>query len=270
MGLMANTVVTMFLSLSGGQGKTLSTYMSGIKSSKLGYETLLIDADPQHNLTDWLNVEVPENSPTLLEVLKGEVSIEDAIYEVPGREKLFIVPCDRALSTIQYFLSAQPNPSYILEKRLKPVLNDFSAVIIDTPPQRGHIVLTSIGASNLVFIPAEAASKGVGSLTESLTLLEECRETRAFNGELGAVIPFRARVVGYNFTKDTSENIQAMKEIVGDNKVLPPVLESEVYKRSLNYGKIPSELEPSKADLEIPFDTLMGMLFSETKEVVGK
>jgi chromosome partitioning protein len=55
-------------SLSGGQGKTTAAlFLSRLLASR-GYPTLAIDADPQHNLTTYLGLELQPNQPTLLEV----------------------------------------------------------------------------------------------------------------------------------------------------------------------------------------------------------
>jgi chromosome partitioning protein len=253
-------LITLFLSLSGGQGKTLSTYTTGIKLSKLGYPCLLIDADPQHNLTDWLGLEIANDAPTLLEVLKGEVRIEDAIYPVPNRDRLFIVPCDRALSQVSFFLSSHPNPSIVLKRKLESILSDFAMVGIDAPPQNGHVTLTSIGASDVVIIPAEATSKGIGSVADSKNLLLECAESNAFAGNLLGVIPFRAKLAGIYLTKDTKRSIDDMIELVGEEQVFSPIYESEVFKNCLNSGLIPSELAPLKAGLEKPFNELIERL----------
>lgn len=255
----SRAAITLSLSLSGGQGKTLTAYMVGLKAAKLGVQTLLIDGDPQKNLTDLLGVEVPPRQPTLLEVLKGDVTIEDAIYPVPNRENLFLVPSDRALINAQYYLASLSNSGYILSKRLQPVMQDFGLVMVDSPPQKSHICLSAIGAADAVIIPAEVAAKGIASLSETWALLEECREMRAFGGELLGVLPFRARWVGLRPTTETSTNLAAMQEMVGDC-LLPPLLESEAYKKAVNYGKLPSEVALKHRELEFPFDVFLERL----------
>jgi len=250
--------IALSLSLSGGQGKTLTAYMVGLKVAKLGVPTLLIDGDPQRNLTDLLGVEI-ENEPTLLEVITGKCSIEDAIYPVPDRENLFLVPSDRALVNAQLYLASSANCSRVLKKRLEPVMQDFGLIMIDSPPQKNHINLTAIGAADVVIIPAEAVAKGIGSLTETWALLEECREGDAFDGKLLGVLPFRARVVGLQLTGEASTSLKAMEGFIGE-VLLPSVVESVVYQRALNQGKLPSELDASKKELEAPFDLLLQRL----------
>lgn len=270
---LSNAVISLFLSLSGGQGKTVATFMAGLKSSKLAMPTLLIDGDPQHNLTHFLGVEVAPRQPTLLEVLKGEVEIEDAIYPVPGRENLFLIPSDRALVNAQYYLASLSNSAYLLRKRLEAVIQDFRLIMIDTPPQKSHISLTAIGSADAVVIPVETTSKGYGSLRETWELLDECREMRAFEGEVVGVLPFRAKWAGHYPTIETRVNLEAMEEYVreqdldGKNLLLPPLLESEEYKKALNHGKLPSELLVKNQDLEYPFTVLFERLRKFVPEI---
>lgn len=254
----AKIVVSM--SLSGGQGKTLTAYMLGIKASKLGLETLLIDADPQRNLTDLLRVEVKSNEPTLLEVIQGDISSEQSFYPVPDRKGLYIIPADRALNKAQHYLSQVGNSAAVLKLRLKPLFSVFDIIIIDTPPQKGHLGMTALGAADFAVIPAEVAAKGVNSLSETWALIEESKALDAFKGNLIGVLPFRARWVGNTPTTETRSNMALMKDIIGD-LLLPPLLESEIYKKAINYAFLPSEVSESKADLEYPFEVLLGKIF---------
>ncbi|MEG4989775.1 AAA family ATPase [Microcoleus sp. BR0-C5] len=94
-------------SLSGGQGKTTaSLFLSRLLASR-GYPTLAIDADPQHNLTTYLGLELQPNQPTLLEVLKKSVPIEDGIYPVEGSDNLFLIPSDDGLDAAADYLPIQ-------------------------------------------------------------------------------------------------------------------------------------------------------------------
>jgi chromosome partitioning protein len=254
----AKVVVSM--SLSGGQGKTLTAYMLGIKASKMGLETLLIDADPQRNLTDLLRLEVESNEPTLLEVIQGDISAEQSFYPVPDRKGLYIIPADRALNKAQHYLSQVGNSAAVLKLRLKPLFSVFDLIIIDTPPQKGHLGMTSLGASDFAVIPAEVAAKGVNSLSETWALIEESKDLEAFKGNLIGVLPFRARWVGNMPTTETRSNMALMKDMIGD-LLLPPLLESEVYKKAINYASLPSEVAEGKEDLEYPFEVLLQKIF---------
>jgi chromosome partitioning protein len=261
----AIAAVAVSIALSGGQGKTLTAYMLGMKAAHLGVQTLLIDADPQRNLTDLLRIEVPTNEPTLLEVIQGDVAADNAFYPVPERENLFLIPSDRALNKAQHYLSQVGNSAAVLRKRLKPVMSVFELIVIDTPPQKSHLCLTALGAANYAIIPAEAAAKGVNSLAETWALIEECTVLDAFGGQVIGVVPFRAKWVGNRPTIETRTNMELMEQMVGQ-VMLPPLLESEVYKRSINYATIPSEISVENLDLEYPFDVLLQRILPNYKK----
>ena len=92
------------ISLSGGMGKTTCSFFLGLKLSKLGYKILLVDSDPQSNLSFYTATTIEPDDPTLLEVLKNEVDVEDGIYQTKY-ENLWIIPSDDALNNAQEYLS---------------------------------------------------------------------------------------------------------------------------------------------------------------------
>jgi len=66
-----------------------NNHMTSLLLAQQGKRALAIDADPQANLTFYLNHEVQPNQPSLLAVLTGQVTTEDGIYST-GYENLFI------------------------------------------------------------------------------------------------------------------------------------------------------------------------------------
>jgi chromosome partitioning protein len=104
-------------SLSGGQGKTTTAICLSKLLSRHNYRVLTLDADPQASLTFYLGHEVRSDSPTLLEVLKKEVAVEDGIYEIDNN--LHLIPADDALDKAQEFLSSSGMSAVVLGKRLQ-------------------------------------------------------------------------------------------------------------------------------------------------------
>lgn len=241
-------------SLSGGQGKTTATLFLGRMLANLGYTVLLIDADPQASLTVYLGHEVEVNSPTLLELIKKTVPIEDTIYSLDADENLFLIPADDALNGVQDYLSASGVGATLLKHRLEPIARDFQICLIDSPPQRTQIALTTIGAADLLLIPCETTVKGFGSLVRTLDLLTNLLEVFATNAELLGVLPFRDRWIGTNQSTESRMIVEGMIEEVGRELVLPSIRESERYKQALN--KRVSVKELGYQDLEYPFEVL--------------
>lgn len=216
----------------------------------------MLDADPQSSLTFYLGHEVQPNQPTLLEVLKKQVRVEDGIYETG--ENLWLIPSDEALDNAQDFLSGSGMGAVVLGKRLKEVADLFSVCVIDAPPQRSQICLTTIGAANQVLIPAEASSKGLNSLIRTLDLIRELQEMDAFTGSVLGILPFRDRWTGRTQAHQSRKSIEGMQEVAGDIPILPSILESEQYKKAIDQGKTLAEL--GHTQLEYPFQRIIELL----------
>jgi chromosome partitioning protein len=216
----------------------------------------MIDADPQSSLTFYLGHEVQPNQPTLLEVLKKQVRVEDGIYETG--ENLWLIPSDDALDNAQDFLSGSGMGAVVLGKRLKEVADLFSVCIIDAPPQRSQICLTTIGAANFVLIPAEASSKGLNSLIRTLELIKELQEMDAFTGSVLGILPFRDRWTGRTQAHQSRRSIEGMREVAEGIPILPSILESEQYKKAIDQGKTLTSV--GYTQLEYPFQRIIELL----------
>ncbi len=241
------------MSLSGGQGKTTTTVLLAKNLAMAGYTVLAVDADPQSNLTTFLEADVTEDNPTLLEVFKGSVKAEEGIYPT-SFENLFLMPSDNALDTVQDYLSSSGVGAMLLGKRLEPVGAAFDLCLIDSPPQRSQICKSVIGAADQIIIPCEATVKGYGSLVRTLDAVNELREIGVSQAKLLGVIPFRDRWVGNNQTHESRMCIQEIISEVGKESVMPSIRESERYKQAISQGKTLSALGYS--ELEYPFSQL--------------
>lgn len=245
------------VSLAGGQGKTTTCYFLAKMLAEAGKKVLVIDCDPQANLTFFLNHEVATNQPTLLEVIKGTVETEDGIYPT-SESNLFLVPADSGLAKVSEYLSGSGTGALILQIRLQAIKELFDYVIIDVQPTRSQICLTAVGAADWVLIPAESATKGVNSLLDTQKFLAQQSQVMAFRGEILGIIPFRDRWVGRTQTLESRENIAAMREFAGCVPVLPTIRESEKFKQATRQGKLLRDL--GAADLEYPFEKMMELL----------
>jgi chromosome partitioning protein len=247
-------------SLSGGQGKTTVSLMLGRLLAQQSITTLVVDADPQHNLTTYLGLELEPSQPTLLEFIKKTVSAEDCIYPVEGNENLFLIPSDDQLDNVQDYLSNSGVGATLLKRRLESVADVFKVCIIDAPPQRSQICLSVMGAADFLVIPAEASVKGYGSLVRTLDLLHNLQDIGATEAKVMGVLPFRDRWIGSNQSQESRLSIEGMREEVGGDQMLPSIRESERYKQAIN--KRTTLREMGFSDLEYPFDKLVSVIKS--------
>lgn len=221
-------------SLSGGQGKTTTSMLLGRHLSQLGHNVCLIDADPQHSLSLFCGVALERDQPSLLELLRGSSTALDCVYPVEGNEHLFIVPSDDSLDLAHEYLVQTGMGATVLKRRLSELSDHFDYCVIDSPPQRSQLVLTVLGAAQHLIVPAEATIKGFASAVRTLDLHQQQSELGATEAQLVGILPFRDRWFGYHQSKESQLAIKAMNEEVGEDKVLPSVLESERYKRAVS------------------------------------
>lgn len=129
----------------GGVAKTTSAVITAEILQQRGYDVLLVDFDPQRNLTHGLAVDKPKRP--VADVLTGKTNIKDAIFRTEAG--LGLLPADRSLFALQAALE-----SNALAKVLAPVSGYFDYVIIDTAPALSSLSVNALVASDLVVIPA--------------------------------------------------------------------------------------------------------------------
>lgn len=147
----------------GGVGKTTSTLNIGAALQRMGKKVLLVDLDPQANLTQSLGL--TEHSPTVYEALRGESPLEP-VEVLPG---LDVVTSTLDLSGAEVELSSEPGREYILKELLEPIRSRYSYVLIDSPPSLGLLTINAFTAAEEVYIPLQAhylALQGMSKLQE--------------------------------------------------------------------------------------------------------
>ena len=147
----------------GGVCKTSTAVSLASELTQRGYKTLLIDTDPQGNLSFAAHA---GNGHVIAEVISGGLPAYEAIQKTP--EGLLIIPSDPSISKFQ-----QSDPD-LLKKALKRIRTSFDLMIIDTPPTLSGITINAIRAADLVIIPATpsvAALQGIRQLHEVIGLV---------------------------------------------------------------------------------------------------
>jgi chromosome partitioning protein len=258
-------MLTAILSLAGGQGKTTTALFLGKAIAQAGGSLLYIDADPLHSLTLYTGLELETHQPTFMDVLRGNVTADDAIYPIETHEHLYLLPASHDLVEAESYLSQSTTaPEVVLKRRLEAILARTSIVLIDTPPQRSRLNEAVLGIVSSVIIPAEASAKGYGSLIATLDFLEELQKKYRSVAEVVGVVPFRDRWIGSKQSQESRLAIECMQGEVGEALVLPSIRESEVVKQAINQRQSLSQMH--RKDLEQPFRVLMDAIQTHSLE----
>src|SRR5689334_24890341 len=134
-----------------GVGKTTSTVNLAAALAIHGLKTLVIDLDPQGNASTALSVEHRSGTPSVYEVLIGEISIAEAAQVSPTSPNLFCVPATIDLAGAEIELVSMVARESRLKEALSPEALDAinpDYVFIDCPPSLGQLALNAVVAAD--------------------------------------------------------------------------------------------------------------------------
>ncbi|MBN2618844.1 MAG: ParA family protein [Spirochaetales bacterium] len=144
--------IIVFANQKGGVGKTTTTVNIGAYLAEADKKTLLVDFDPQGNLTSSLGVN--SNKSGIYEVIMGKSEITSTIQST-YHKKLFVLSSNINLSGASVELVNVPNREFYLKKELDKVKNNFDYILIDCPPSLGLITLNGFAAADKVIVPLQ-------------------------------------------------------------------------------------------------------------------
>ncbi len=179
----------------GGVGKTTVARELSACCALRGYQTLVIDCDPQGNLTQsWVDENIYE--VTLSHVLiepesvggtkKSEpLPLSDTVLETPVNN-LDLVPADIRLARFEM------QPDYLthrLKNQLAEIGGEYDLVFLDCPPQLGKLLTAALYAADFVLVPCAADAMGLQGLADLSFTVSQVRKNVNANLEmLGAVM----------------------------------------------------------------------------------
>jgi chromosome partitioning protein len=177
--------VIAFANQKGGVAKTTSTLNLAVAFQEQGLRVLVVDLDPQGNLTmsQGLNPDSIERS--MFDVLVHRLPITEVIHE---RE------VDLAVSSIdlagaELALSSQIGRERALEKSLNAVKSSYDYVLIDTPPSLGLLTINALVASDGVIVPVQCEYLSLRGLVQLENTLSMIRENLNPHVEIVGILP---------------------------------------------------------------------------------
>jgi chromosome partitioning protein len=163
--------MTKILSLSnhkGGVGKTTSTINIGSALNQLNKKVLIIDLDPQSNLS--LSLGVVKASNNIYGALRNEYEIKP-LEIMKGFD---LIPATIDLAGIEIELSTKMDREYYLKEIIDPIKDNYDYILIDCPPSLGLLTLNAFTASDEILIPLQSeflAMHGLSELIKAVKLI---------------------------------------------------------------------------------------------------
>ena len=143
--------VIAFANQKGGVAKTTTTLNLGVALKEQGYEVLLVDLDPQGNLTMSQGWNPDEIERSMFDVLVHKLPIEEIIREA----EVNVAVSSIDLAGAELALSSMIGRERALEKALVSVKAKYDYILIDTPPSLGLLTINALVASNGVIVPVQ-------------------------------------------------------------------------------------------------------------------
>ncbi len=214
------------VNLKGGVGKTTTTVNLAFAFAKKGKRVLLVDLDPQANLTLTLCV---SNSKTMYDLLVDEEThISECI--VNYNENLDVIP-SKNLDKAELIMAGLPGRETILKRKFEPIFN-YDFVLIDCPPSNTLLNYNALLYVNEAFVPVSTDYLGLVGLRKVVKLIDEINSLFNHAVVISAIIP----TMYDQRSKISKESLEEIKK--GFNGViLNPIRVNAIVKDMAKKGK---------------------------------
>jgi chromosome partitioning protein len=157
----------------GGVGKTTTAVNLAACVAEAGYESLLVDIDPQCNAT--LGLGIGKDAPaSVYDVLVGGASLEEIL--VPSSiERLWVAPAGPDLAGATVELPREAGSETKLRIALEPIRDRYAFTLLDCPPSLGPLTVNALVAADRVIVPVQSeyfALEGLAGLLDTLSLVQ--------------------------------------------------------------------------------------------------
>jgi chromosome partitioning protein len=165
-------IVIAFANQKGGVAKTTSTLNLAVALAEAGYRVLVIDMDPQGNLTMSQGFNPDQIERSMFDVLVHRLPIDQVIHE--AEVDLAVSSID--LAGAELALSSMIGRERALEKALMPIRDRYDFIVVDTPPSLGLLTINALVAANGVIVPVQCeylSLRGLVQLENTLSMIRE-------------------------------------------------------------------------------------------------
>lgn len=221
---MSKCSVQAVLNQKGGTGKTTTSINMGAALSLMGKKVLLVDADPQGNLTTalgWQKDALKVTLHTHMEKIIEDQSFPPRTGILRHEEGFDVMPANISLSGTELGLVYAMNRERIMKLWLDQVKDAYDHVLIDCNSSLGMITINALVAANSVIVPVQAQYLAADGMTQLITTVS--RVKRQINPDLeisGLLLTLYdtrtnlAKQVERKIRTDFGENLRVFRAVV--------------------------------------------------------
>ena len=162
----------------GGVGKTTTTLNLAYSLKELGKKVLVIDLDPQANLTRCFDVENTENIKNIGHLLMTEMEEESYLVEdyTKSYDEIDIIPSSIYLSAVETQMRVETGSERILSEIVNQIKECYDYVLIDTSPSLNILTINALCASDSVLITADTQLFAIVGISELLKTIQKIKK----------------------------------------------------------------------------------------------
>lgn len=217
----------------GGVGKTTTSINLGAALAIAEKRVLLMDLDPQANLTTGFGYDKSEVRNDVYSVLSGEVDIEDALLET-DLKYLQILPSSRDLARFEMENVLEENNHVFLKKAILSVIDKYDYIFIDSPPSLSLLTINALTASTGILVPIQAEYYALEGLSDLINTINRTKENFNKNLEIVGIL-----LTMYDERTNLSKQVEEEIREYFDNKVYKTIIP-----RNIRLSEAPSFGKP--------------------------
>ena len=172
----------------GGVGKTTTAINLAAALATADRRVLLVDGDPQGNASSGLGISLAHDTPSLYEVLLGDVQIAEVLQRGVHLAKLDVLPATPDLAGAEVELVNEERRETRLARALDSERDNYDYVLIDCPPSLGLLTINMLAAADSIIIPLQCEYFALEGLTQLLRTVEMVREALNPSLKVGGVL----------------------------------------------------------------------------------
>jgi chromosome partitioning protein len=218
----------------GGVGKTTTAVTLAHGLALRGYRILLVDLDPQGNVSDCLGLPAGNDLAGLL-TPGSEVSLEAGVF-ASGRENLDVIRSDKRTAALKTIIAGVDMREYVLDDLLNH--HGYDVVMMDCAPSVDVLMTAAIVAADYLLITTRLDQLSVKGIRDLLQSLEHLK--RITTCALGAILPTF-------YDRQTSESYLQLCHLVNTfgESVWPPIPQDTLCREAARFGKTLWEYAPT-------------------------
>ena len=195
----------------GGVGKTTTALNAAIGMARNGYDVLIIDFDPQGDLTSslgWKTNDALENSvSSMLDDYINDESIHYDSLILNHPEAVDVIPANIELADFEMRLVSVINREQTLSNCIEPLRSKYDYIFIDCPPSLGMLTVNALAAADEVLIPVQTQYLPAKGMTKLLQTVNKVQRKINNNLKINGIVMTLADS-NTNITKSTIETIR--------------------------------------------------------------